>query len=170
MHRRAHHQALHAGTCRAGIFAGQPICASTHAGCYVSTVAQPPGALALMLEPCRTPYQGWTLHSARLFVPAQLPSAGHSLVIGTGLDCTHGLLHLRDLQFAYSFLCLQQGGPTQRTFSGNGANQDVIVASARAYISALNKLISFMSASQRAMQNVTLSQDEIENSELAAMV
>lgn len=44
------------------------------------------------------------------------------------------------------------------------------MASARAYISALNKLISFMSASQRAMQNVTSSQDEIENPELAAVV
>lgn len=38
----------------------------------------------------------------------------------------------------------------QRSFSGNGANQDIVVASARAYVSALNKLIAFVSASQRA--------------------
>jgi 2-isopropylmalate synthase len=45
-----------------------------------------------------------------------------------------------------------QGGQTQRTFSGSGANEDIVVASARAYISALNKLIAFVSASQRAAE------------------
>ena len=82
----------------------------------------------------------------------------------------HGPVHMWRSECAHCFFCLRQGGPTQRTFSGSGANQDVVVASARAYISALNKLISFMSASQRAMQNVSSSQDEIENPELAAMV
>lgn len=43
-----------------------------------------------------------------------------------------------------------QGGSTQRTFSGSGANEDIVVASARAYVSALNKLIAFMAAGQRA--------------------
>ena len=80
----------------------------------------------------------------------------------------HGSVHMWQSEVAYCAPCLQ-GGATQRTFSGTGANQDVIVASARAYISALNKLISFMSASQRAIQNVGSSQDEIESPELAAM-
>lgn len=48
---------------------------------------------------------------------------------------------------------LLQGGQTQRTFSGSGANEDIVVASARAYISALNKLIAFVSASQRAAES-----------------
>ena len=43
-----------------------------------------------------------------------------------------------------------QGGSTQRSFSGSGANEDIVVASARAYVSALNKLIAFMAAGQRA--------------------
>lgn len=43
-----------------------------------------------------------------------------------------------------------QGGSQQRSFSGSGANEDIVVASARAYVSALNKLIAFMAASQRA--------------------
>ena len=38
----------------------------------------------------------------------------------------------------------------------------MVVASARAYVSALNKLISFVSASQRAMEQMTASQDEPE--------
>ncbi len=36
------------------------------------------------------------------------------------------------------------------------------MASARAYVSALNKLISFVSASQRAMEQMTASQEEAE--------
>ena len=39
-----------------------------------------------------------------------------------------------------------QGRPYMRTFSGTGADEDVVVSSARAYISALNKLISYSSA------------------------
>ena len=63
-----------------------------------------------------------------------------------------------------SKVCARQGVATQRTFSGSGANEDVVVASARAYVSALNKLISFVSASQRAMEqvSVTASQEEPE--------
>lgn len=62
---------------------------------------------------------------------------------------------------------LLQGGATQRTFSGSGANEDVVVASARAYVSALNKLISFVSASQRAMEQVTASHEEAEIASVA---
>ncbi|KAG2492725.1 hypothetical protein HYH03_009137 [Edaphochlamys debaryana] len=36
-------------------------------------------------------------------------------------------------------------GSVQRQFSGSGANEDIVVASARAYISALNKMIGWMS-------------------------
>ncbi len=42
-----------------------------------------------------------------------------------------------------------QGRQFQRVFSGNGADEDVVVGSARAYISALNKLISYSSASSQ---------------------
>ncbi|DBA86569.1 hypothetical protein WJX77_010262 [Trebouxia sp. C0004] len=42
-----------------------------------------------------------------------------------------------------------QGRQFQRVFSGNGADEDVVVGSARAYISALNKLISYNSASNQ---------------------
>lgn len=42
-----------------------------------------------------------------------------------------------------------QGRQFQRVFSGNGADEDVIVGSVRAYISALNKLISYNSASNQ---------------------
>jgi len=42
-----------------------------------------------------------------------------------------------------------QGRQFQRVFSGNGADEDVIVGSVRAYISALNKLISYSSASSQ---------------------
>ncbi len=38
---------------------------------------------------------------------------------------------------------LQTGVPYVRTFSGHGASPDIIVASARAYVSALNKLLAF---------------------------
>jgi 2-isopropylmalate synthase len=36
----------------------------------------------------------------------------------------------------------QTGHPYVRTFSGHGASTDIIVASARAYLSALNKMLS----------------------------
>ena len=42
-----------------------------------------------------------------------------------------------------------------------------MVASARAYVSALNKLISFVSASQRAMEQMTASHDEAEMASVA---
>jgi isopropylmalate/homocitrate/citramalate synthase len=37
------------------------------------------------------------------------------------------------------------GGKVQRLFSGSGADEDIVVASARAYVSALNKMIGWMS-------------------------
>ncbi|KAL4429865.1 hypothetical protein ABPG77_010982 [Micractinium sp. CCAP 211/92] len=39
-----------------------------------------------------------------------------------------------------------KGGKTQRSFSGSGADEDIVVSSARAYVSALNKMISYISA------------------------
>ena len=45
--------------------------------------------------------------------------------------------------------CLLQGRRFERVFSGNGADEDIVVGSARAYVSALNKLISFYSASSQ---------------------
>ena len=46
---------------------------------------------------------------------------------------------------------VQQGGQTTRTFSGSGASEDIVVASVRAYVSALNRLIAYVSAQQRAV-------------------
>ncbi|KAG2429375.1 hypothetical protein HXX76_011140 [Chlamydomonas incerta] len=40
-------------------------------------------------------------------------------------------------------------GTVQRQFSGSGANEDIVVASARAYVSALNKMIGWMSVAQK---------------------
>ena len=40
----------------------------------------------------------------------------------------------------------------QRSFSGTGADSDIVVASARAYASALNKMIAFVAAGQAAAQ------------------
>lgn len=42
-----------------------------------------------------------------------------------------------------------QGRQFERVFSGQGADEDVVVGSARAYVSALNKLISYYSASKQ---------------------
>jgi 2-isopropylmalate synthase len=43
---------------------------------------------------------------------------------------------------------LPQGGmrPTERRFTGSGADEDIVVSSARAYISALNKAIAYVAA------------------------
>ena len=42
------------------------------------------------------------------------------------------------------FVQSSSGGKTQRSYSGSGANEDIVVASARAYVSALNKMISYL--------------------------
>ncbi len=39
-------------------------------------------------------------------------------------------------------LALTQVGMRQRTYSGHGADTDIIVASAKAYMSALNKMLT----------------------------
>jgi 2-isopropylmalate synthase len=39
---------------------------------------------------------------------------------------------------------------TQRTYSGSGADEDIVMSSARAYVSALNKMISYLGAAERA--------------------
>eukprot|EP01025_Chloroclados_australasicus_P066038 TRINITY_DN9030_c0_g1_i1.p1 TRINITY_DN9030_c0_g1~~TRINITY_DN9030_c0_g1_i1.p1 ORF type:complete len:614 (-),score=77.12 TRINITY_DN9030_c0_g1_i1:204-2045(-) len=46
-----------------------------------------------------------------------------------------------------------QGLTVQRTFSGSGADEDIVVSSARAYISALNKMITFMGARQQMAES-----------------
>lgn len=45
-----------------------------------------------------------------------------------------------------------QGRQYQRTFSGTGADGDIVVSSARAYVSALNKLIGFLSSRRKQQQ------------------
>jgi len=41
-------------------------------------------------------------------------------------------------------------GKVQRSFSGSGADEDIVVSSARAYVSALNKMVGWLSASRSA--------------------
>ena len=41
---------------------------------------------------------------------------------------------------------LTQAGPRARTYSGHGADMDIIVASAKAYMSALNKMLTVVKA------------------------
>lgn len=53
-----------------------------------------------------------------------------------------------------------KGGKTQRQFSGTGADEDIVVSSARAYVSALNKMISYIAANQRPGGSVEGSLDE----------
>jgi hypothetical protein len=40
-------------------------------------------------------------------------------------------------------------GPRARTYSGHGADTDIIVASAKAYMSALNKMLTVVRAGQQ---------------------
>lgn len=54
-----------------------------------------------------------------------------------------------------------QGSVSQRTYSGTGASEDVVVASARAYISALNKMIALARP-----QGPVASQDEVSDQEV----
>jgi len=46
----------------------------------------------------------------------------------------------------------QTGQPFMRTFSGHGASTDIIVASARAYLSALNKMLAAREPHERVLQ------------------
>ncbi|GAB4814561.1 hypothetical protein N2152v2_001607 [Parachlorella kessleri] len=43
-----------------------------------------------------------------------------------------------------------KGGMTQRSFSGSGADEDIVVSSARAYVSAMNKMIPYITATAQA--------------------
>ena len=43
-----------------------------------------------------------------------------------------------------------RGGQVQRSFTGSGTCEDIVVASARAYVSALNKVIARLSAESEA--------------------
>ena len=45
---------------------------------------------------------------------------------------------------------LTQAGPRTRTYSGHGADMDIIVASAKAYVSALNKMLTVVKAGAQA--------------------
>lgn len=51
-----------------------------------------------------------------------------------------------------------QGRKFQRTFSASGADSDIVVASARAYTNALNRLIGFLSARKRSEQSAASSE------------
>ncbi len=51
---------------------------------------------------------------------------------------------------AHSEPTLTQTGPRRRTYSGHGADQDIIVASAKAYMSALNKMLTAVKAETKA--------------------
>lgn len=55
-------------------------------------------------------------------------------------------------------ICSPQGRKFQRTFSATGADSDIVVASARAYTNALNRLIGFLSARKRAEQESSSSE------------
>ncbi|WIA37513.1 hypothetical protein OEZ86_014425 [Tetradesmus obliquus] len=44
-------------------------------------------------------------------------------------------------------------GKVQRTFSGQGADEDIVVSSARAYVAALNKMIGFLSVVNRTAES-----------------
>jgi hypothetical protein len=41
----------------------------------------------------------------------------------------------------------------QRSFSGNGADEDIVVASVRAYVTALNKMISWLSSYNKGLKD-----------------
>jgi len=42
-----------------------------------------------------------------------------------------------------------QGSTFLRTFSGTGADDDIVVSSVRAYVSAMNKMIAFVSKAEK---------------------
>jgi len=49
-----------------------------------------------------------------------------------------------------------QGRRAQRNFGGNGADSDIVVASVRAYVSALNKLITYLRVQQETAEELAL--------------
>lgn len=52
-----------------------------------------------------------------------------------------------------------QGRMAQRNFGGNGADSDIVVASVRAYVSALNKLITFLRVQQEVAEEAPLTSE-----------
>ena len=53
-----------------------------------------------------------------------------------------------------SYTLNPQQGPRQRTYSGHGADTDILVASAKAYMSALNKMLTVIAQSQTETENI----------------
>lgn len=51
-----------------------------------------------------------------------------------------------------SYVQTSQGRRYKRSFSGNGTDCDIVVASVRAYVSALNKMISFLGNRAQEME------------------
>ncbi|KDD71426.1 hypothetical protein H632_c5055p0 [Helicosporidium sp. ATCC 50920] len=47
---------------------------------------------------------------------------------------------------------LAQGEQRVRSFSGMGADEDIVVSAARAYVAALNKMVSYLSAQEEAAE------------------
>jgi len=56
-----------------------------------------------------------------------------------------------------------QGGMQERLFTGTGADEDIVVSSARAYVTALNKLIGFVASSQKAERHAKSKKDAQNN-------
>ena len=54
---------------------------------------------------------------------------------------------------AYSAKLTAQGRTYDRTFSGQGADDDIVVASTRAYVTALNKAIVYLQTQQNALDS-----------------
>ncbi|KAK9842718.1 hypothetical protein WJX74_001303 [Apatococcus lobatus] len=74
-----------------------------------------------------------------------------------------------------AFTTNAQGRQSQRTFSGSGADEDIVVASARAYVSGLNKLVAVMkapkiSAAERELQRLQASKPLTERASNAVAV
>jgi 2-isopropylmalate synthase len=61
-----------------------------------------------------------------------------------------------------------RGGKTQRFYSGSGADEDIVVASARAYVSALNKMIAYLSVQESAENAASLASTDSEPKESIA--
>ena len=58
-----------------------------------------------------------------------------------------------------------QGRSYERTFSGTGADEDIVVSSARAYVTALNKVISFLRMQEAKTKKDTEKEKETEEKE-----
>jgi hypothetical protein len=80
------------------------------------------------------------------------------------------LRHNSDLKILVNLVFLQ-GNTHLRTFSGTGADDDIVVSSVRAYVSAMNKMIAFVSkAEKRAAEVLALESVDAETVKLASVV